>query len=165
VGFAPSIFFWILGTAFLSIATGAWFALKKTHRAKVFVVAVPLILLIPSYYVQVTLARGGTLIPPGETLLKTVLDIAYPFGDFLALTFAAVVWGLSYKYFGGVYRRSVTYLLLGLAVMYFADSVFSLLKNRKLLSVRWLWSRPGMYQILSWIGIIAMFPLAATASR
>jgi hypothetical protein len=125
VGFAPSIFFWILGTAFLSIATGAWFALKKTHRAKVFVVAVPLILLIPSYYVQVTLARGGTLIPPGETLLKTVLDIAYPFGDFLALTFAAVVWGLSYKYFGGVYRRSVTYLLLGLAVMYFADSVFS----------------------------------------
>jgi hypothetical protein len=125
VGFAPSIFFWILGTAFLSVATGAWFALKKSHWAKVFAVAVPLVLLVPSYYIQVTLAREGTLIPPGETLLKAVLDIAYPFGDFLALTFAAAVWGLSYKYFGGVYRKSVTFLLLGLAVMYFADSVFS----------------------------------------
>jgi hypothetical protein len=125
VGFAPSIFFWILGTAFLSIATGAWFALKKSHRAKVFAVAVPLVLLVPSYYVQVKLARGGTVIPPGEPLLKAVLDIAYPFGDFLALTFAAAVLGLSYKYFGGVYRKTIIFLLLGLAVMYAADSVFS----------------------------------------
>ncbi len=125
IGFAPSIFFWILGTAFLSIATGALFALRKTHFAKVFAVVVPVVLLVPSYYLQVTLARGGTLIPPGETLLKTILDIAYPFGDFLALTFAALVFGLSYKYFGGFYRKAVVFLLLGLAVMYCADSVFS----------------------------------------
>jgi hypothetical protein len=125
LGFAPSIFFWILGTAFLSIATGAMFALRKTHLAKVFAFGLPLLLLIPSYYVQIKVAKNGVLIPPGETLLKTILDTAYPFGDFLALTFAAVVWGLSYKYFGGVYRRSVMYLLLGLAVMYFADSIFS----------------------------------------
>src|SRR4051812_7860315 len=65
VGFAPSIFFWILGTAFLSIATGALFALRKTHLAKVFAIAVPVLLLVPSYYIQITLARGGTLIPGG----------------------------------------------------------------------------------------------------
>jgi hypothetical protein len=125
IGFAPSIFFWILGTAYLSKATGALFALKKARKAKIFAVLVPLLLLIPSYYIQVTLARGGTLIPAGETVLKTVLDIAYPFGDFLALTFAAVVFGLSYRYFGGLYRRAVICLLLGLAVMYCADSIFS----------------------------------------
>lgn len=125
IGFAPSIFFWILGTAFLSVATGAFFALKKTHWAKVFAVVIPLLLLIPSYYIQISLARGGTLIPPGETLLKAILDIAYPFGDFLALTFAAVIFALSYQYFGGLYRRAVLCLLLGLAVMYCADSVFS----------------------------------------
>jgi hypothetical protein len=64
-------------------------------------------------------------VPPGETALKAVLDIAYPFGDFLALTFAALVFGLSYKYFGGFYRRAILAVLAGLAVMYCADSVFS----------------------------------------
>ena len=101
IGFAPSIFFWILGTAFLSVATGALFVLKKTRRAKIFVVLVPLLLLAPSYYLQVTIARGGVLIPSGDTALKAVLDIAYPFGDFLALTFATVVYGLSRRRLGG----------------------------------------------------------------
>jgi hypothetical protein len=125
IGFAPSIFFWILGMIFLSEATGALFALRKKHWAKVFVVLLPIILLIPSYYIQVKLARNGTLIPDGETLLKTILDIAYPFGDFLALTFAAVIFTLSYQYFGGLYRRAILCLLAGLVVMYCADSVFS----------------------------------------
>jgi hypothetical protein len=125
IGFAPSIFFWILGTAFLSVATGALFALKKSHITKVVVVLVPVILLAPSYYLEVHVARGGVLIPQGETALKTVLDIAYPFGDFLALTFAAIVYGLSYKYFGGLYRRAVIFILAGLAVMYCGDSIFS----------------------------------------
>jgi hypothetical protein len=125
IGFAPSIFFWILGTFFLAKATGAWFALKKSHWAKLFAVAVPLLLLIPSYYLQVKVARGGVLVPKDETTLKVVLDIAYPFGDFLALLLAAIVYGLSYRYFGGIYRRAVSFLLAGLGVMYCADSVFS----------------------------------------
>jgi hypothetical protein len=125
IGFAPSIFFWILGTAYLSRATGALFVLKKSRKAKLIVFIVPLLLLVPSYYLQIHVAREGVLVPDGETTLKTVLDIAYPFGDFLALTFAALVAILSYRYFGGIYRRAVYYLLAGLAVMYCADSVFS----------------------------------------
>ncbi len=125
IGFAPSIFFWVLGMAFMARATGAIFVLRKSHWAKALALAVPLILLIPSYYVQVKLARGGTLIPEHETTLKTVLDIAYPFGDFLALTFAVVVFALSHRYLGGLYRRAVLCLLAGLAIMYCADSVFS----------------------------------------
>lgn len=125
IGFAPSIFFWILGTAYLSVATGALFALKKFHWAKFVLIAIPLILLVPSYYLQVQVARGGVLIPEGETLLKTILDIAYPFGDFLALIFAAVVYSLSYRYFGGRYRGAVSFLLGGLVLMYIGDSIFS----------------------------------------
>jgi hypothetical protein len=125
LGFAPSIFFWILGTAFLSKATGAMFALKRSHRAKFVAIAAPIILLIPSYFLQVKLARGGQIVPQGETLVKAILDIAYPFGDFLALTFAAVIFILSHKYLGGVYRRAVIFLLSGLAVVYAADTVFS----------------------------------------
>jgi len=125
IGFGPSIFFWILGTSFLSTATGARMALRRSHKAKVLVVALPLILLIPSYYVQVHIARGGVLVPHGETALKTVLDIAYPLGDFLALIFAILVYVLSRRYFGGLYRKAVLFLLSGLAVMFCADSVFS----------------------------------------
>lgn len=125
IGFAPSIFFWILGTAYMSRATGALFVLKKSRKAKMLVFALPIILLIPSYYIQIHVAKGGVLVPDGETMLKTVLDVAYPFGDFLALIFAALVAILSYRYFGGIYRRAVYYLLAGLAVMYCADSVFS----------------------------------------
>jgi hypothetical protein len=125
IGFAPSIFFWILGTAFLSVATGALFALKKSHMTKVFVIIAAFVLLVPSYYIQVHLARGGVIVPSGEPALKAVLDIAYPFGDFLALLFAATVFALSYKYFGGIYRRAVIYILAGLLVIYAGDTVFS----------------------------------------
>lgn len=125
IGFAPSIFFWVLGIAYLSKATGALFALKKFHFAKLLVILVPMILLLPSYYIQISLARGGTLVPDNETVLKTVLDIVYPFGDFLALTLAGVVSVLSYKYFGGIYRQAVSFILAGTALMYVGDSIFS----------------------------------------
>lgn len=125
LGFAPSIFFWIIGTLFLTKATGALFALQKSHWAKVLAIGIPVLLLIPSYYIQIKLARGGVLVPPNESALKTVLDIAYPFGDFLALTLATVVFTLSYKFMGGIYRKAIILLLLGLAVMYAADSIFS----------------------------------------
>jgi hypothetical protein len=125
LGFAPSIFFWILGIVFLSQATGAWFALRKSHWAKLVAVTAPVVLLIPSYYLEVKLARGGVLIPHGETVIKAALDVAYPFGDFLAVTFAAVIFILSHKYLGGVYRRAVISLLVGLVIMYIGDSIFS----------------------------------------
>jgi hypothetical protein len=125
LGFAPSIFFWILGTAYFSHATGAMFALRQSHKAKFVAIAAPILLLIPSYFLEVRLARGGQLIPQGETVVKAVLDIAYPFGDFLALTFAAVIFILSHKYLGGVYRRAIIFLLSGLAVMYAGDTIFS----------------------------------------
>lgn len=125
IGFAPSIFFWLLGVANLAKSTGATYAFKKNVNAKGLAVLLPISLLIPSYFIQIVVARGGTLVPSGETFLKVVLDIAYPFGDFLALTLAALVFLLSYKHIGGMYRAAVSFILLGLAVMYFADSVFS----------------------------------------
>lgn len=125
IGFAPSIFFWILGIIFLSKATGALYSFKKNKWAKTFVIVMPLLLLIPSYLIQVKLARAGVIIPAGESLLKVILDIAYPFGDFLALTFASGVLILSYRYFGGLYRMAIISILSGLGVMYAADSIFS----------------------------------------
>jgi len=124
IGFAPSIFFYGLGAFYLAKVTGAKYGLRNPI-AKVFLVLAPIAVLILSYYVLIVVARGGVLIPEGEPLLKTILDIAYPLGDFVALTIAIVVSSLSFKYFGGIYLFDIFSILLGLGVMYVADSVFS----------------------------------------
>jgi hypothetical protein len=125
IGFAPSIFFWIVGTYFLAQASGAVFAFKKSMIAKVTSVTVSVILAALAYHMLVNVARGGVIVPEGETLLKTVLDIAYPLGDFLALIFAVTVFTLSRKYLGGLYRFAIASMLVGLALMYFGDFMFS----------------------------------------
>lgn len=124
LGFAPSIFFYGLGAVYLSKATGAKFGLRSIY-AKIFVVIAPLVLLGLSYYAFIVIARGGVLVPPGETTLKTILDIAYPLGDFVGVTIATVISGLSFKYMGGRYTYDVIAILLGLAVMVAGDFIFS----------------------------------------
>jgi hypothetical protein len=124
LGFAPSIFFYGLGAIYLSRATGAKYGLRNKY-AKIFTAVTPVILFFVSYYLFITVARGGVLVPEGETPLKTILDIAYPLGDFFALIISVIVSGLSFKYFGGKYLMDNISILLGLAVMTWADAVFS----------------------------------------
>lgn len=125
IGFAPSIFFWCVGAVFLSKATGARFALKKSNFAKVFTLVAVIGLPILAYYLLVHVARHGTVVPNGESVLKVVLDIAYPLGDFIALMLSVIIFGLSFKYFGGLFKVSIIALLLGLGTMFVADFVFS----------------------------------------
>jgi hypothetical protein len=125
LGFAPSVFFWVLGAGFLSRASGAWLVLKRNWEAKTFAIIAVVALTVFSYYLLVHVARGGVLVPQGESLLKVILDLAYPLGDLLASIFAVLIYILSFKYFGGFYRSAILFILLGLAVMYFGDFTFS----------------------------------------
>jgi len=124
LGFAPSIFFYGLGAFYLSKVTGAKFGLRN-KVSKIFVIIAPFVILGGSYYLQVIVARGGVLVPSGETPLKTILDIAYPLGDFVALAIATIISGLSFKYMGGKYTLDIASVLLGLAVMFLGDTAFS----------------------------------------
>jgi len=124
LGFAPSIFFYGLGAIYLSKATGAKFGLRNPF-AKFFVVVAPVMIAVFSYYILVVVARGGVVVPPGETALKAVLDIAYPLGDFVGLTISVIVSGLSFKYLGGKYIVDIVAILGGLGVMFVADTIFS----------------------------------------
>lgn len=124
IGFAPSVFFYGLGAIYLSKATGAKYGLRNRY-AKIFVAIAPIFIFAISYYLFVTVARGGVLVPEGETPIKTVLDIVYPLGDFLALAISIIISGLSFKYIGGRYVFDGISILLGLAVMTIADAVFS----------------------------------------
>lgn len=125
VGFAPSIFFYGLGAVYLARATGAKYTLRDHPTAKIFAYFGPVAIGVFSYYVLVVVARGGTLVPDGETQLKALLDIIYPLGDFVGVTVAAIVSGLSFKYLGGKFKYSIYAILLGLAVMFIGDTVFS----------------------------------------
>ena len=125
VGFAPSIFFYGLGAMYLAKATGAKYFLRDHWYAKVFIVAGPIVAALVSYYVLITIARQGVIIFEGDTSLKAVLDIAYPLGDFVALAVAVVVSGLSFRYLGGRYKKDIYAILLGLGVMFVADTIFS----------------------------------------
>src|SRR4051812_40014849 len=65
IGFAPSIFFWGLGVWFLSKASGARFAFKNSRKARFFAILVPIIAIAASYYLLVTVARDGVIVPSG----------------------------------------------------------------------------------------------------
>lgn len=124
IGFAPSIFFYCLGTIYLSKATGAKYALRNKY-AKLFAVIAPILVLVFSYHFLVTIARGGVIVPEGEEGLKVILDIVYPLGGFVGLTTAVLVSGLSFRYFGGKFKGDIIAILLGLGFMFVGDTMFS----------------------------------------
>ena len=124
LGYITAVPLWALGIIGLSKATGAKYGLKKKSRM-LGALVLPFILAGASYYFLVVLARGGTLIPSGDNLVKTVLDVGYPLGDVVVLTFAVLIYGLSAGYLGGRYRMAINTLLAGYVVMYFADFSFA----------------------------------------
>ena len=124
LGFAPSIFFYGLGAIYLARATGARFAFRHRYTKWLVLLAFVAVTAL-AYYVLVVVARGNVLIPQGETVLKAILDVAYPLGDLLGAVLAVVISGLSFPYLGGRYRFDVYTILLGLIVMFIADATFS----------------------------------------
>lgn len=129
LGFAPSVFFYCIGIIYLARAAGADLGLQRRF-ARLFIVVVPVIMFIVSYYLLVVIARQGVLHTAGDSLLKSILDLAYPLGDFASLTVAMVISGLSFKSLMAEYKVAIISLLLGLGVMFAADSIFSYTTSR-----------------------------------
>lgn len=112
-----------LGVLSISKATGVSFALR--HKAgKLIFFFIPLFLIFISYYLLFIVARGGEIAQDGG-LLKLILDIAYPVGDVVVVTLAAMVYGLSRKYLGGLFRTPVIFILVGFFLAYITDFSFS----------------------------------------
>lgn len=115
--------FWGVGAVFLSRATGAQFGLRR-FGGKIVLLAVPLIVIALSYYFLVIVARGGGF-EFAQNWIKVFFDLAYPVGDVVILTLATLIYGLSYKYFGGKYRYAIYLILLAFVLNYMADFTFS----------------------------------------
>ncbi len=116
---------WTLGVFFLSKATGAKFGLKSL-TGQIQVILIPLIAIAISYYLLIIVARGGVIdLDLSAGVPKVFFDLAYPIWDVVIITMALVVYGLSFKYLGGMYKWPVLITLFGFLVNYFADFGFS----------------------------------------
>ncbi len=112
-----------IGVFYLSKATGASFALRKTS-GKLALLLIPTFLILLSYYLLFIVARGGEITYDGD-FLKLFLDIAFPVGSVIVATFAAIVYGLSFNYLGGFFKKPVLLILIGFFFAYIADFSFS----------------------------------------
>ncbi|HVT74800.1 MAG TPA: hypothetical protein VHD69_00020 [Candidatus Paceibacterota bacterium] len=122
--FAPSVFFYTLGAIYLSITTGVGLSLKS-RAGKLFAVGALAIISVIAYYFLIVVGKDGLFISDSTNVLKTVLDVAYPLGDFISLAVSVVVAGLSFRYMNGLYKHDIMFVLAGLAAMFAADSIFS----------------------------------------
>ncbi len=104
-------------------ATGAAFALKRLS-GKLLLLFIPIFLIFFSYYLLFVVARGGKITYDGG-LLKLFLDIAYPVGDVVVITFASILYSLSFKYLGGTFRKPIIFIIIGFISTYIADFLFS----------------------------------------
>ncbi len=114
---------WGAGAAFLSIATGAKLGMREV-KGRVMLFIIPIIVITFSYFFLVTIARGG-VVSDYLGFSKTFFDVAYPVGDVVILSITLLVFGLSYKYFGGIYKKAIYFILFAFVMNYFADFTFS----------------------------------------
>lgn len=124
VGYLLAVPLWMAGIYYLSKATGAKYGLK--HKlGKLFFILLPILSFLISYYLLVVIARGGVITSEDEGLVKLFFDFAYPLGDALIVTIALLIYGLSIRYLGGIYKWPVVIIISGFIMMFFADFAFS----------------------------------------
>jgi hypothetical protein len=123
VFFVSSIPLWAWGMLRLSKATGARYGLRRPW-AKVGLVVLALVMLAVSYYFLVDVARGG-IEAFQEPFWQAFFDLVYPAGDVINLTLAIAIFGLSWKYLGGMFKRPIMLVLFSFLVIYIGDFLFS----------------------------------------
>lgn len=123
VGFIAAVPLWAVGMFYLAKATGVKYGLRGV-AGKVYLLLFPILTFILSYFFLVTVARDGVVTDGGESI-KIFFDFAYPIGDVVIITIALLIYGLTLKLLGGLYKWPVRITLLGFVVMFFADMAFS----------------------------------------
>lgn len=123
VGYLVAVPLWMIGVYYISKATGVKFGLRR-KIGQIYLIFLPIVSIAISYYLLVTVARGGSVTSGGD-FLKIFFDFAYPVGDIVIVTIALLVYGLSFKYLGGKYKWPVFLTLFGFVMMFVADFSFS----------------------------------------
>jgi len=122
--YSSSIPLWFYGMFKLSKATGARYGLRGVW-AKIGVVALIIVIFAVSYYFLVNVARGGTSYFHSDTFWNIFFNLVYAAGDVVNLTLALAIFGLSWRFLGGRFKRPIILILIAFAIIYFADFFYS----------------------------------------
>jgi len=126
VGYIISWPLWTIGIILLALAAGARFSLRKHAPLKLYssVLALAAVIIGGSYYLLIVVARHGLALN-GEGPLRLFFDLAYPVGDVVILTIAALTYTFLFRYLGGRYRATIGLIISGYALNYLTDFTFS----------------------------------------
>lgn len=114
---------WYAGSLTMAGIIGAQYAIKtSTGAIKVLIGTVLAVVL--SYVLLVTVARDGVA-PSGSLSLRTFFDFYYPIATALSLTLVSVVYFLSRRYLGGIYKRALIILFTGFIFQFFGDFLYT----------------------------------------
>ena len=126
VGYIASWPLWTVGIVLLSLAAGARFSARKHAPLKLYggVLAMSVAIMVVSYYLLIVFARDGLALD-GQSPVRKFFDLAYPIGDVVILTIAALSWTFLFRYLGGRYRLTIGLIIAGYALNYLTDFTFS----------------------------------------
>jgi len=127
LGYLLSYPFYALGLINLGRGMGVGYKLR-TNRGKILFVSIVVVSLIINAGF-VVIARGG-LDFAGYGIVKIFFDILYPLGDALIVTAVGLLYGLSYKVFGGRFKWPINLLFFGQFLLYLGDFLFSYTTTR-----------------------------------
>lgn len=114
---------WYAGSLTIAGVIGAQYAIKTRFGwAKALIASLLAVGL--SYILLVTVARQGSLEATGLSL-QTFFDFYYPIATALSLTLVTVVYLLSRKYLGGIYKKSIIVLFAGFIFQFFGDFIYT----------------------------------------
>jgi len=116
--------FWFLGLINLFKVTGATVNIKSV-AGKFFAILIMGLGILLSYYLLFVVARDGVFEIDTTNYLRLFLDFAYPFFDVIILITASMLYILSAKYLGGLFKVPILLVIVGFILNYFADMVFT----------------------------------------
>ena len=114
--------FWTYAMISLFRVTGAKYGLRKLS-GKILALTISAAVVTVSYFLLFIVARQGELGLGGGTL-SNLLAFLYPLGDVAILLTSALIYSLSFKFLGGVYKKAILILLVGFTLNYIGDIIF-----------------------------------------
>lgn len=124
-GYGLGVLFWILSTVYLGRALGVAILVRSKPKLKWAAVIFALASIALSYALFIGVARGGDLGFQTTERLKAFFDMYYPLTDVCSLLVITSVLIVSAKYIGGLLRRPILTILLGMLASYIYDLTFS----------------------------------------
>ena len=115
---------WYSATLIMARVIGAQYGFKK-QNGWLKALAGCLFGVVVSYVLLVTIARHGSLTASGFNL-RTFFDFYYPIATSLSLTLTLVIFLLSRKYLGGIYKKPLLILFAGFIFQFFGDFTYTL---------------------------------------